>query len=200
MSTSAASTNSGSLTLWFGIINYNPAIKLKVRVYSLCILSLLLYSSEKWSICRSHESCLNLFIFKLVSHGGILPLTAPSSMPPVPMTSLQLWGTDFYQWLGKWPHLPNGHNVSYRFWQLTVGGYAEADQIHIISNLATDIFIVGAKWTQKWGKWPIKHYQVLIHPISIVMQLPTEVIHSLNLHEQITSWRKLPVQGQNWEA
>ena len=47
--------------------NHHLAIKLKIRVYTACILSVLLYSSETWCTYRRQENRLNAFHFRCIS-------------------------------------------------------------------------------------------------------------------------------------
>ena len=58
-----ASTNFGRLSyrVWK---NHHLAIKLKIKVSTACILSVLLYSSEPWCTYRRQESRLNAFHFR----------------------------------------------------------------------------------------------------------------------------------------
>jgi len=58
-----SSTNFGRLNsrVWK---NHHLAIKLKIRVYTACILSVLLYSSETWSTYRWQENRINAFHFR----------------------------------------------------------------------------------------------------------------------------------------
>ena len=58
-----ASTNFGRLSsrVWK---NHHLAIKLKIKVYTACILSVLLYSSETWCTYRRQENRLNAFHFR----------------------------------------------------------------------------------------------------------------------------------------
>ena len=58
-----ASTNFGRLSsrVWK---NHHIAIKLKIKVYTACILSVLLCSSETWSTYRRRENRLNAFHFR----------------------------------------------------------------------------------------------------------------------------------------
>jgi len=44
--------------------NHHLAIKLKIKVYTTCILSVLLYSSETWCTYRRQENQLNSFHFR----------------------------------------------------------------------------------------------------------------------------------------
>ena len=64
-----ASTNFGRLSsrVWK---NHHLAIKLKVKVYAACILSVLLYSNETWCTHRRQENRLNAFHFRCL--GSIL--------------------------------------------------------------------------------------------------------------------------------
>jgi len=89
-----ASTNFGRLSsrVWK---NYYLAIKLKIRVYTACILSVLLYSTAARG--GAHTAAKNTgsmhvisdaFASFLVSCGGIMSPTPPSCISPVHMTSL----------------------------------------------------------------------------------------------------------------
>jgi len=76
--------------------NHHLAIKLKIKVYTACILSVLLYSSKTW--CRLHTTAKktssmqfssDAFALFLLSHQGIVSLTPPPCISPVHITSPQ---------------------------------------------------------------------------------------------------------------
>ena len=79
-----ASTNFGRLSsrVWK---NHHLAIKLKIKVYTACILSVLLYSNETWSTYRRQKKRLNAFHFRClrsilgVSEGSCPQLHHPAS-------------------------------------------------------------------------------------------------------------------------
>jgi len=88
-----ASTNFGRLSsrVWK---NHHFAITLKIKVYTACILSVLLYSSETWCTYRRQENRLNAFYFRClrsilgVSWRDHVP-NPPSCISPVHITSSQ---------------------------------------------------------------------------------------------------------------
>ena len=92
--TGKASTNFGRLSFQVRN-NHHLTIKLKIRVYTSCVLSVLLYSSEtRCKYTGSMYFIWNAFAPFLVSHGEIMSLTLPSCISPVHMTSPPSWGSD----------------------------------------------------------------------------------------------------------
>jgi len=108
-----ASTNFGRLSsrVWK---NYHLAIKLKIRVYTACILIVLLYSSGTWCMyrcqenrlkcyCRCHHRCLvegscpNSTILHLTGSHDLITIMASS---PAHMTSSPSWPHHRL----TWPH------------------------------------------------------------------------------------------------
>jgi len=93
-----ASINFGRLSsrVWK---NHHFAIKLKIKVYTACILSVLLYSSETWCTYPRQENRLNAFHFRCLRSildvsWRIMSPTPLSWISPVHMTSLLSYGSD----------------------------------------------------------------------------------------------------------
>ena len=97
-----ASTNFGRLSsrVWK---NHHLAIKLKIKVYTACILSVLLYSNETWSTYRRQKKRLNAFHFRCLR--SILGVSWRDHVPN--STTLHLTGaydltTIMRQWRLHW--------------------------------------------------------------------------------------------------
>jgi len=95
-----ASTNFGRLSsrVWK---NHHLAIKLKIKVHTAYMLSVLLYSSGAHTAAKAVYFNSDAFFFNsdafvpfLVSRGGIMSPTPPSCISPVHMTSPQSWGSN----------------------------------------------------------------------------------------------------------
>jgi len=103
-----ASTNFGRLSSRFSK-NHHLAIKLKIRVYTACILSVLLYSSETWCTYCRQENWLNAFHFKcLRSNLGV------SWKDHVPnSTILHLTGSYDQSHISRTPYPPTGEGPKF---------------------------------------------------------------------------------------